>query len=473
MAFGLLDMIHWVAIKAPVSIYSLYVMFETSFSEAEGFINLKFSFLYIFLIVYLLISIVLLKKDLNETSVFNKLIFSILLFVSFIFLGENHYKDRLIRKGMPIVVNTIINFNNEINRFNKDSENFNDFLGELNATSLEIEKEQVTVIVIGESTNRNHMSLYDYFRETNPLLSIREDIYVFDNVISPYTFTQGSIRTSMTNSNVLNGIKFSDAPSIIAIARAANYKTYWLSNQSSLGIWENLIALLAKTSNEVLFPNKIIGSKKLLASSTYDEILLAPFSDFLKQEEKKKFIVIHLIGTHSAYFRRYPKKYNKFKKLKDEKSIFICKYDNAVLYNDFIVNSLIDTLKKHSDKNNVLSNLIYFSDHGEIVFDDGLEIAGHDKKGIPSRHQVEIPFIVWESDSYISMFPFMDSVIKTNKNKAYNNSNLFHSAIDLMHIKTDLFIDSLSVFNASFKEKERFIGPKGISYENKILKQKN
>ena len=35
MAFGLLDMIHWVAIKAPVSIYSLYVMFETSFSEAE------------------------------------------------------------------------------------------------------------------------------------------------------------------------------------------------------------------------------------------------------------------------------------------------------------------------------------------------------------------------------------------------------------------------------------------------------
>ncbi len=41
---------------------------------------------------------------------------------------------------------------------------------------------QTIIVVIGESLTRNHMSLYGYPRNTNPLLSERKDnLYVYNN----------------------------------------------------------------------------------------------------------------------------------------------------------------------------------------------------------------------------------------------------------------------------------------------------
>ena len=55
-------------------------------------------------------------------------------------------------------------------------------------------------------------------------------------------------------------------------------------------------------------------------------------------------------------------------------------YDNAVLYNDFVVSSLIKDYAK-SDPNGFL---LYLSDHGEDVFDS----VGHKHPG-PQRKQTD------------------------------------------------------------------------------------
>lgn len=238
-------------------------------------------------------------------------------------------------------------------------------------------------------------------------------------------------------------------------------------------MYDNLVALMARTSNEVVFVNEVLESNKLLHTSTYDEKLFDPFEKTLQKNAKKKLIIIHLLGTHASYNNRYPEKFNLFNTdIEDEKLKIIAEYDNAILYNDFVVNSIIESLKKHSEKNNSLANLIYLSDHGDGVHDDGIEEIGHDWWGIPSRHLVEIPFIVWQSESYKNKFIKTDSIISNNIDSSFCTDNIFHTALDLMQIETNLLIDTLSIFNPKFKAKKERIILEGLSYENEILKGK-
>jgi heptose-I-phosphate ethanolaminephosphotransferase len=81
-------------------------------------------------------------------------------------------------------------------------------------------------------------------------------------------------------------------------------------------------------------------------------------------------IVVHLLGTHMSYQYRYPPTFDKFKDrngvpagVRDDQVPTYNSYDNAVLYNDFVVSSLIKDYAK-SDPNGFL---LYLSDHGEDV----------------------------------------------------------------------------------------------------------
>ena len=76
-------------------------------------------------------------------------------------------------------------------------------------------------------------------------------------------------------------------------------------------------------------------------------------------------------------------------------------YDNAILYNDFIVKCIIDL---YLDKE---STVLYVSDHGEEVFDTNRDITGHN--GYKSnRFMVEVPMIFWLSSSVRRTQPVFD-----------------------------------------------------------------
>ena len=50
------------------------------------------------------------------------------------------------------------------------------------------------VFIVGESANRNHLSLYGYKRNTTPKLeAMRDELVVFEDVISPDTHTIPSL----------------------------------------------------------------------------------------------------------------------------------------------------------------------------------------------------------------------------------------------------------------------------------------
>ena len=63
-----------------------------------------------------------------------------------------------------------------------------------------------------------------------------------------------------------------------------------------LGLWHNVVALLAKESETVVSVNKKIG--RLKKPDKQDEALIPHLRDALR-EPGEKLIVVHLIGSHS------------------------------------------------------------------------------------------------------------------------------------------------------------------------------
>lgn len=187
---GFLDIINWVTIKAPVTQYSLFIMLESSLSEATSFMNLKWSFLYLVVPVYIIVSLFLLLKNFKKEIKSPKYVLAFFLLFSFVFIAENAFNQRFLRKSTPTAVSAISSFYIEMGEYQNKANDIELFLGKVNASSLDIDNEQITVVVLGESTTRNKMSLYDYERNTNPLLSKRNDLAVlYRRNQSVYTYT--------------------------------------------------------------------------------------------------------------------------------------------------------------------------------------------------------------------------------------------------------------------------------------------
>jgi len=322
-------------------------------------------------------------------------------------------------------------------------------------------EQQTYVVVIGESTSNWHMQLYDYNRQTNPLLTeIKDELYVFEDVISPNVHTILSLEKILTLSNYDNPNKKNNA-SIVQLANQSGFTTYWLSNQRPVGFYESVPTMIGSAASNKYF----INSDEYIFN-VYDEKLIPYLDDVLKEHDKKKIIFIHLMGTHNAYDKRYPSKFDFFsgenintKYKHDRSKKLVNSYDNAIRYNDSIVRVIIDKVK--GAKTN--SYVAYFSDHGDELYDT-LDRSGHDEYN-DSAPMYEVPFVVWVSEKYKLKHPeFLDklSIVK----RKYNLEDFIHSFSDLSCISFNEFDAAKSIFNAEFQLKKRMIS-NNVDYDER------
>ena len=309
--------------------------------------------------------------------------------------------------------------------------------------------QQIYILVLGESTTKSHLGVYDYARQTTPLLSAqKDDLILYNDVISPNTYSVACVTKLLTLANYEHPKAISDG-SIIQLANAAGFETFWLSNQRPIGPYESLITKLSFSSDHTKFITTVNAGN----SKTLDADLLSDLDAALNQSQSNKiFILLHLIGTHHNYKDRYPATFNIFKE--DVNSNFkssssnekINHYDNAVLYNDFVLNAVIERVKSE-DAN---SFMLFLSDHGEELFTD-LNMAGHNED-TPTKAMYEIPFILWQSEKYKK-----GRKIDADVNKPYMTDDLFHGLADLMGIKCNQVDYQRSIFSDRFKDRPRII----------------
>jgi len=311
---------------------------------------------------------------------------------------------------------------------------------------------QTFIVVIGESTSRAHMQLYGYNRETNPELNkIKKELYIFDDVIAPHVHTISSLEKILTLSNNSDPDKKENS-SIIQLANQAGFTSYWLSNQKPLGFSESIPTLIGNGANQKYFINSNDYNYDV-----YDESLLPYLDSILKEPVQKKLVFIHLMGTHGVYDKRYPKEFNyftdnsplvKFKHKEAYKKTNA--YDNAVRYNDFIIRTIIEKVRNQ----NTQSYVMYFSDHGDEVYDT-IDFLGHNEYH-GSKSMYEVPFIVWMSDSYKKAIS-KEWHKSIRIHRKYNLEDFIHSFAQISSIDFDSYDATRSIFEKKFQDRKRIV----------------
>ena len=243
------------------------------------------------------------------------------------------------------------------------------------------------------------------------------------------------------------------------LMKQAGYKTFWITNQQTITKRNTLLTTFSQQADETRYLNH----QRVQNATPFDQIVLTPFAETLMDTAPKKFIVVHLLGTHSQYSYRYPEEYEKFTDrdnvpipLTDSQVALYNSYDNAVLYNDFVVSSLIETFAK-SQSNGFL---LYFSDHGEEVFHKAPHQTLGRNENAPTLDMYAIPFMLWMSPEWKKTHPssFDDSIL----NRSYSNAYFIHTWSDLAGLRYDLFRPELSLVNPDFKKQTRWIGDPNI-----------
>jgi heptose-I-phosphate ethanolaminephosphotransferase len=322
-------------------------------------------------------------------------------------------------------------------------------------------------------------------------LESRGELTAFRNVCSAFSGTTNSLLPAFSLMDMFSPMK-NFKYSAIDIFNRAGFKTFWLSNNSVMlrydtllkAIWGNAdIKKFTKQQNSDLAAmtqgrrqaNGAQGEEK--KGLTFDDSLLSWFNEAISDAANKKIIFVHLKGSHMMYWYRYPDSFEKFKggfsgaplseSMSDGDFDILNDYDNSIYYTDHILDELTETLRNAGGE----SWLLYFSDHGEEIFDFRMKF-GRDTAN-PSKYMFDVPFTIWFSEGYRKS---RDTGVFSNYlERPYQLDRLIHTVLDLARIKTDMFDPALSLISETYVVPPRFVDLKAtyLDLEPKSLYNPN
>jgi glucan phosphoethanolaminetransferase (alkaline phosphatase superfamily) len=314
---------------------------------------------------------------------------------------------------------------------------------------------EIYVVVVGETSRRANWSLFGYSRRTTPRLdAMRSDLIPFNRMTSNATNTILSVPLALTRAApATRGVAHSEK-SIITLLKQAGFETYWISNQARSDAFFNPISQIALEADHVSFPKDIPPSER---GEGFDSNLLVRLNEVVARlpSQAKAVIFLHMEGSHFGYKERYPASFSHFpvardapRDLPERQMRLVDEYDNSVYFTDFNVRGIIDRLALSRCK----AGLIFFSDHGERLFDHGLSDSdfGH---GFPtvSRQEIEVPFFIWLSSAYAEANPSQVARLKANVHSAVELHSVFETIADMTGVHYENRTASLSLFSGDLQ----------------------
>lgn len=301
------------------------------------------------------------------------------------------------------------------------------------------ELKETYVVVIGESSRAMNWQLAGYNRPTNPHLSERGDLFFFGRTLSESNTTHKSVPLLMS---ALTSNNFNDSifrvKSFLEAFNEAGFHTAFISAQQPAGSYIDLFA--SEANNHIFVEGAHDGTRTDLCLLDYLDRELARRGD-------KKFIVLHCYGSHYNYKDRYPEMMAKFspdgplESSPAYRERLINAYDNSVLLTDSLLSGIIDRLICQPG----IAAMVYTSDHGENIFDDGRKLFLHSSPKT-SFYQQHVPLLIWLSESYVTMKPSVAVALKRNEDKnVSSSSSFFHTVVDLGGLHTHVFKKELSL----------------------------
>ena len=264
-------------------------------------------------------------------------------------------------------------------------------------------KPKLMVFVVGETARADHFGLNGYTRNTTPLLSKQSNLYSFKDAVSCGTSTAYSVPCMFSYANRENydidTAKYNE--NVLDTLSKQGVNVVWRdNNSSSKGVADRVTFEDYKTADTN--PNCDVECRDIGMLDGFDKLVKSGSSP--KETPKDTFILLHQMGNHGpAYYQRYPEEFETYKPVcmtnelsKCDTQSVINGYDNAILYTDYFLNNVIDTLKTYEQDYDVV--MVYMSDHGESLGENNIYLHGLPYKFAPDT-QKHVPAVIWSPNS--------------------------------------------------------------------------
>ena len=328
----------------------------------------------------------------------------------------SYYKKKAPKENLPLVM------------YGEDA-----VMQKAQATSLP----KLMVLVVGETARAENFSLNGYGKNTNPRLA-QQDILNFSQVSSCGTATAVSVPcmfSGMPRKQYEERLA-SHREGLLDIAQRAGYQVTWIDNNSGCkGTCDRV--------NQFKIPEPI-QQKWCKDKECFDDILIDSFKAYLatipQDDNRPRLIVLHQMGSHGpAYYKRVPTQFKVFKPTCDTNAIQGCSrdallnsYDNTLLYTDYVLDTLIETLKNTTKYQTALW---YLSDHGESTGESGMYLHGAPYAIAPTQ-QTHIPMLMWFSTVWQHQAKQQVKCFAQQGRQELSQDNLFPTMLSLLDVKS-------------------------------------
>ena len=309
-------------------------------------------------------------------------------------------------------------------------------------------KPRLLVLVVGETVRAQDWGLSGYARQTTPQLAALarepDGPVNFRNVTACGSSTEISLPCMFSPYGRAHYDKerIRHSESLLHVLEHAGVRTLWRDNQTGCkGVCEGL-------AFESFEHADIPGA--CTQAGCLDEAMLHGLAERIAAQPGDQVIVLHQLGNHGpAYYARYPAAFRRYTPACETSDLDRCSreqivnaYDNAVTYTDDFLARAIGLLGAQSGRDTAL---IYLSDHGESLGENGLYLHGVPYAIAPDT-QTRVPLLVWLSPQFAAARGVDLDCLRGRSDDAISQDNLFHSVLGLMQVRTPEYDAALDLF---------------------------
>ncbi len=305
---------------------------------------------------------------------------------------------------------------------------------------------RLLVLVVGETARAMNFELNGYHRPTNEFTRPLH-LLSFAHVSSCGTATAVSVPCmfSRLNRAEFNAGVAKTQDNLMDVIQHAKVQTRWLDNDGGCK------GVCSRTSNLELRGDS--GNEHCSGEYCMDEVLLDSLeTEMTSLDKQDTVLVLHLVGSHGpTYYQRYPAAFRRFTPDCARSDIQNCSdreivnsYDNTLYYDDYVISQIIAQLGQHHKE--WQSSLLYISDHGESLGENGLYLHGMPYDFAPEE-QTAVPMLLWMSPEFAANGDYDRACLEQQaQGEGYSHDNLFDSVLGLMRIRTQLYRPTQDIF---------------------------
>lgn len=321
----------------------------------------------------------------------------------------------------------------------------------LGASYAQQSRPPLLVLVVGETTRADNFMLDGYARPTTPALArwqAKGELVNFSQVQSCGTNTQVSVPCLFSPlTRQQGGDRTAEHENLLDVLQRAGLAVLWLDNQSGC---KGVCDRVPHTSTLALqVPGLCEGGE------CFDDVMLQGLDQRIaalgpQRRARGVVVLLHQMGSHGpAYFKRTPASHKPFQPECRSNTLSDCPaeqlvnaYDNTVAYSDHFLDQTLQWLQIQARSGSHDTGLIYLSDHGESLGENGLYLHGVPYSFAPQQ-QTHVPMVAWLSPGLRERSGLSLDCLRARGAEPISHDHFFHSVLGLMDVNTQAYQPAL------------------------------